>query len=243
VSERITFLLKVPPEATPGSHFGSVFVSALPPDIQQSGAAVGYDVANIIIMRVSGEADDRANIRQFSTKRFFNSEKNIDFNTRIENEGNVLVKPTGPVEIFNMLGKKVDVVTFNESQLSVFPGKVRNFEFNWTSEGTGFGRYEAVLSPVYGESGARKTMSSTVSFWILPVNIILPALAGLAFLLLITFLVVRLYIKRTLAHLAQGQTRIVRKRKSKSLSSTLLLVVVMLTVSALFLIVLLVLFA
>lgn len=250
VTERITFKVTVPQDATPCDHFGSIFVSATPPEIDTIGAAVGYDVANIINLRVAGECTDAANIRQFSTKRFFNGSKNIDFNVRIENNGSMLVRPVGPVEIYNMLGKRVDTFTFNESQASVFPkvkerddSGTREYMFNWTGEGTGFGRYEAVISPVYGEAGAKKTMSSTVSFWILPLNIILPALGGLAFLLLITYFFVRLYIRRTLAHLSYGQGRIVRRKKNKNVSATLLLVVVMLVVSALFMIVLLALFA
>lgn len=242
-SEQINFRLKVPEDATPGSHFGSVFVSAEPPEFDSVGAAVGYQVANIVSIRVAGDANEGANIREFSTDRFFHGSKNVTFVTRIENTGNVLVRPTGPVEIYNMLGKKVDMFTFNESQASVFPLKVREYSFSWTGEGTGFGRYEAVLSPVYGDSGARKTMSSTVSFWILPYNIIVPALISLAVLLLIVYVAVRLYIKRTIAQLSYGQTRIVRKRKKSGLSTTVLLVLVMLCVTALFLLVLLVLFA
>lgn len=243
VSERVNFTMQIPADATPGSHFGSVFISVDAPEIAQSGAAIGYQVANIISIRVSGEANEGANIRQFSTEKFFHGSKNVNFEARIENTGNVLVRPTGPVEIFNMLGKKVDTVSFNESQGAVFPGRVREYNFNWQGDGTGFGRYEVVMSPVYGETGARKTMSSTASFWILPLNIILPALGALAFILLLSFIFVRLYIKRTLAHLAHGQTRIVRRRKNKGVSATLLLVVVMLTVTAVFMIIMLVLFA
>jgi hypothetical protein len=243
VSERINFTMQVPTDATPGSHFGSVFISVDAPELKESGAAVGYEVANIISIRVTGDANEGANIRQFSTERFFHGSPNVSFKTRIENTGNVLVRPTGPVEIYNMLGKKVDTISFNESQGAVFPGREREYKFDWQGEGTGFGRYEVLLSAVYGDDGARMTMSSTASFWILPLNIILPALGGLAFILLISFVFVRLYIKRTLAHLAHGQTRIVRKRKNKGVSATLLLVVVMLTVTAVFMIIMLVLFA
>lgn len=242
-SERVVFTLEVPADATPGSHFGSVFISVDPPEIEKSGAAVGYQVANILITRVSGEANDSANIRQFATKKFFHGAKNVDFALRIENLGNVLVKPTGPVEITNMLGQKVDTFVFNEERASVFPGRIREYSFNWTGQGTGFGRYEALISTAYGDNGAKKTLSSTVSFWVLPMNIILPALAVLAFILLITFIFVKLYIRRTLAHLSQGQGRIVRKRRQQGLSATLLLTVVLLTVTAIFVIALLVLFA
>jgi Bacterial protein of unknown function (DUF916) len=243
VSERVGFTINVPTDAAPGSHFGSVFISVDPPEIQNSGAAVGYRVANIISIRVTGDADESANIRQFSTDRYFNGSKNIQFLARIVNTGNVLVKPSGPVEIKNMLGQTVDTFIFNENKNAVFPKSDREYKFTWTGEGTGFGRYEAVLSPVYGDAGAKMTMSSTVSFWILPLNIILPALGILTAVLLTTFIFVRLYIRRTLAHLSQGQGRIVRRRKQKGVSGTLLLAVVMLTVTAVFMIALLVLFA
>lgn len=242
-SQQVPFKLNVPQDAAPGSHFGSVIVSVDPPDLEGSGAAIGYRVANILSIRVSGDANESANIRQFSTNSFFYGSKNVDFSVRIENSGNVLVRPIGPVEIKNMLGQKVDTFVFNESQGAVFPGKVREYNFNWTGEGTGFGRYEAVISPVYGGSGAKKTISSTVSFWILPLHIIGPALGALALLLLITFVFVKLYIRRTLAHLSYGQSRVVRRRRNKGISATLLLVIVMLTVTALFMIVLLAIFA
>ena len=243
VSERVTFTMQVPKEATPGSHFGGIFISVDPPEIENSGAAVAYQVANIISIRVSGDAAESASIRQFSTARYFHGSKNVDFSVRIENTGNVLVRPSGPLEIFNMLGQKVDTITFNDSQNAVFPSDIREFNFNWQGEGTGFGRYEAVLSPGYGDVGAKKTMSSTASFWVLPMNIIGPALGVLAAVLLITFIMVRLYIKRTLAHLSSGGTRMVRRRKQKGMSATLLLIVVMILVTAVFLLVLLALFA
>ena len=242
-SQQFNFFVEVPGDAPPGSHFGSIFISVDPPEMNESGAAVAYEVANIISLRVSGEANENANIRQFSTNSFFYGSKNVDFSVRIENEGNVLVRPTGPLEITNMLGQKVDTIIFNESQGAIFPGKVREYSINWTGEGTGFGRYEAIVSPIYGDSGAKRTISSTVSFWILPMNIIGPALGALALVLLVTFVFVRVYIKRTLAHLSYGQTRIVRKRKRNGMSATLLLVIVMLTVTGLFMIALLILFA
>ncbi|MEK7462455.1 MAG: DUF916 domain-containing protein [Patescibacteria group bacterium] len=242
-SQQVNFTLAVPTEASPGSHFGSVFISVDPPEIQNSGAAVGYQVANIIIIRVTGDAQLNANIRQLSTDRFFNGGKDVDFTARIENNGNVFVRPIGPVEITNMLGQQVDSFVFNEERAGVFPSKVREYTFNWKGEGTGFGRYEAILSATYGDDGAKKTLSSTVSFWILPLNIIGPALAALALLLLITFVFVKLYIRRTLAHLSYSQSRIVHKRRKSGTSGTLLLMVVMLIVTVIFMLILLAVFA
>ncbi len=239
----VSFTLSVPQNASPGSHFGGFFVSVEPPDIEGSGAAVGYQVANIISIRVAGEAVESAMIRQFSTAKFFHGSQNVDFSVRVENSGNVLVRPVGPLVISNMLGKQITILNFNDTQRAVFPGGVRDYVLSWEGDEVGFGRYEALLSAVYGDEGAKKTMSSTVTFWILPMHIILPALGVLATILLLAYVFVRMYIRRTLAHLSHGGRRIVRRRKQSGSSATLLFIVVMMTVTALFLIVLLALFA
>lgn len=243
-SAPVDITITVPDNASPGGHFGGVFVSVEPPKIKNSGAAVGYQVASILSFRVDGEVIELADIRQFATDRYVYSTQNVEFMVRIENKGNVLVQPRGPLEIYNMLGNKVATFTFNEDQSGVFPYSTRDFEeVVWEREMVGFGRYEAVLSPVYGQDGAKHTMSSTVTFWILPMNIIGPALGVLAFLFLIIFVFVRVYIKRSLGHLHQSGRRIVRRNRRGGSSATLLLIVVTLTVTALFLIVLLALFA
>lgn len=242
-SETITFQIQVPDNASPGSHFGGVFVSVEPPNLERSGAAVGYQVAHLISLRIAGDVREEASIRQFSTSKYFYGSQNVDFNVRIENNGNTLVTPRGPLEIYNMLGVKVDTITFNETEAAVFPGETREYnKINWVGDSVGFGRYEAILSPSYGADGAIKTMSSTVSFWILPMSIIGPALGALAVILLVIFIFVRIYINRSLAHLSGGR-RMVRKKKKSSSTAILLLMVTMLSVTAVFMIILLALFA
>ena len=239
----IEVAITVPDDASPGSHFGGVFVSVDPPEIERSGAAVGYQVANIISLRVSGEAREEASIRQFSTDRFLYGSQNVDFSVRIENSGNTLIRPRGPLEVYNMLGEQVGKVMFNESEQAVFPGYTRSFEdVRWEGDGIGFGRYEAILSTVYGGEGAKQTISSTVTFWVLPTSIIFPALGAFAVTLLLSYIFARIYINRSLAQLQPGR-RVVRRRRKSGTSLLLLMLVTILTVTALFLIVLLALFA
>jgi hypothetical protein len=239
--KQFDFTLSVPADAE-CSHFGGIFVSAQPPEIRNSGASVGYQVANIVSIRINGDCEESASIRQFSTGKFLYGSQNIDFNVRIENSGDVLVRPTGPLEVTNSLGRTVGTVNFNEGRSGIFPGETREFDdVNWIGDGIGFGRYEARVTPVYGEDGARKTMTSTVTFWVLPLNIIGPAAAVLGVSLLVTIIGVKVYIKRRLAQLTTGR-RLVR-RKSAGSSNTLLLVVAILTVLALFMLVMLALFA
>jgi hypothetical protein len=238
-----TFTVAVPPDAPPCNHFAGVFVTMEPPELSENGASIGYEVANIVSLRVSGECLESAKIRQFSTDNYIYGSPNVTFNLRIENDGNTLVRPMGPVEITNMFGQQVDGgLIFNESAAAVFPTDTREFTFDWSGEGYGFGRYEAVVSPIYGEEGAKQTMSSTVTFWVLPVKIVLPALGILATLLLVVYVGVRIYVRRKLAYYAAGSTRRIAGRQQAG-NPILLIFLVMLSVSALFFIALLILFA
>ena len=243
--EEVTVPIKisVPDDATPGSHFGGVFVSMQPPRLRSVGASVGYEVANIISIRISGDVTQNAQIRSFKTDNLVYGKTDITFMTEVENKGNILVRPIGPLDVYNMFGKKVVSMTVNDSEGGVFPYTRRTFEINWKDEGLGFGRYQAVVSMAYGEGGRRATVSSTASFWILPMNIITPALIILGVLLLASYIAVRMYVRRTLATMSGGRRVVRRRRRSRGSSTLLLVAIVMLGVTALFLLTLLVLFA
>lgn len=242
-SKIFDFYLSVPDNAAPASHFGGIFISVNPPEINTVGAAVAYQVANIISIRVSGEAVEESTIRQLSTDKFLYGSQNVNFSVRIENVGNVLARPSGPLQIKNMLGQVVATLVFNETQNAVFPQSIREFTLDWKGNGPGFGRYEAVLSAVYGDTGARKTMSNSVSFWVLPMSVIVPALVALFVLLLIVHTFVQLYIRKRLTNFTHTGGRVVQNRRKKVNPAVLLIIVVTLLVTAMFLFALLVLFA
>ncbi len=242
-SANINFTLNVPENASPGSHFAGIFVSVEPPRLRSTGASVAYEIANIISIRVAGDAVESAQIRQFSTSKYIYGSTNIDFLIRIENEGNVLVRPMGPLEVNNMFGKRAAMLTFNEALAGVFPKTTREFTITWEGEGTGFGRYEAVLSPVYGDLGRKNTISSTVTFWILPMNIIGPSAIVLAIVLATIYIGVKLYVRRTMAVASAGSTRRLVRTKRRNEFPVFLVIFSMLGITALFLIILLLLFA
>jgi len=241
--ENIVFTLNVPDEASPGSHFGGIFISVDPPRLRENGAAVGYEVANIISIRVAGDAVESAKIRQFSTSKYFYGSTDIEFLARIENDGNVLVRPTGPLEVNNMFGKRVALFVFNDTLAGVFPNTARNFNISWQDESPGFGRYEAILSPGYGSEGTKYTISSTVTFWILPMNIIGPAAIFLAIVLIAIYVGVKLYVRRKVAVMSAGTTRRLVRNRRRGEFPLLMVFVAMLMVTALFLIILLLLFS
>lgn len=235
----------VPENASPGSHFGGIFASVEAPRLRTIGAGVGYEVGAIISIRVAGDTVESARIREFSTDKLIYSEQTVEFTARIENSGNVLMRPIGPVSIQNMFGREVGSVVMNPNRGGVFPRTERTFKATWEEEGVGFGRYQAIVAMAYGDAGRINSIDASVSFWILPLNIILPVLGILTLVILILYVIVRLHIRNTVQRLStRGGKRVVHRRRRDTGTSKLVLVTIaLLATVVIFLMGLLILFA
>jgi hypothetical protein len=186
---------------------------------------------------------ENVQVKSFYTGSLIHSNQIVDFYTQVENNGTVFERPTGYLEIFNIFGQKVATRTFNEIGTSIPPQSVQNFNITWEGDGQGFGRYQAILSVVHGEKDRQSTSIRTSSFWILPVHIILPVLGVLAFLLLSTYISMKLDVQKAISHNRDGIPLVLKKRKILDVSTLLLVTIVMLALTALFLIIILILFA
>jgi hypothetical protein len=242
-TREVVVTIRIPEDAPPGSHFGGINISADAPRLRESGAGISYGVSNIVTVLVDGDINEAAIIRSLSTSRYLYGGIDVTFEAQVENQGNTLLRPVGPLEVTNMFGSKVATLTMNESQAGVFPDFTRTFQLEWQDQNPGLGKYQAVLSLAYGSDGSSQTMTSTVSFWVLPLNIVLPALGGLVLLLLVTYIAVRIYVRRAISHHSGGARRVKGGRRSAGLPLGLLLLIVMLVVTALFLLILLALVA
>lgn len=240
----IPITITVPENATPGSHFGGVFVSVEPPRLREIGAGIGYEVASIISIRISGDIIDSARIRSFSTDKLFYGSKHVEFTAKVENQGNILIRPRGPLTITSMFGGDPQLQVVNDSLAGVFPGTVRDFVFTWEDEGLGFGRYEAVLALGYEGQNGQKTIDASVVFWVFPAKVIVPFIAVILMLIAGVYLLSRMYINRAIVR-ASGGRRIPagRYRRQVGISRLAFVMTSLLAVLVLFLIAVLVFFA
>lgn len=244
-SAEIPVTISVPESATPGSHFGGVFVSMEPPKFRETGASVGYQVVSVISILINGDVIDTARVRSFSTDKLIYSTKNVVFTAKVENQGNILIRPHGLVSITGMFGGDPEVFTVNENLAGVFPGTMRDLTFTWESDGIGFGRYEAVLALVYeGENRGQKTIDATLVFWVFPIKIVLAILAIIITIFALGYVFTRYYINQAIMRAAGGR-RIVspRYRRQVGLSRFAFVFVSILSLIVVFLLVILVLFA
>ncbi len=241
----VPFTIRVPNDASPGAHFGGVFLDARPPKQRENGAAIGLKIGSIINLRIAGDAVEDAQLREFSTGHIvYGSAAQVDIQTRIANLGNVLLRPHGLIEITDMRGSKVGVVKVNDIGAGVFPATDKTFTETWEYDGVAFGRYQAVVSMVYGEDG-RKTVSAATSFWVLPLKPILTVLGTLFAALLVLYMLVRMYISRKLREMSGGRGGgdLYARRNQSPVPKLLIIALALLFLAIMFLVLLFLMFA
>lgn len=241
----IPFVITVPLDAAPGSHFGGVFLDAETPKLRTTGAAIGIKVGSIISLKISGEVIEEVRLREFSSNKVVYNEPVVSFEVKAENMGNTLSRPHGLIEVANMMGTQVASVRVNEKGSPIFPGGDKIYSADWTSDRFSFGRYQAVVSMVYGDDG-RTTITAATSFWVLPLKFIVLTLGSLVGLVGLLYAFTQMYIRRTLARM--GVTKrtdmgMYARRYQKSSSRLMVVMVSLVVVSVFFLGLLFLLFA
>ncbi len=246
-TKTISFSVKIPSDASPGSHFASVFFSDKPIAPTTSGTGVGFNVGSIVSLRISGDIREEALLQEFSTSKLIYATANVDFRTKVQNLGNVLVQPTGIIQVTNMFGREVAKVPVNTSLASVFPKSSRTYPSTWKSDGFEFGRYQAIVSLVYG-TDARKTIYSTTSFWVLPLVPILIVLGVLFGIVLLVYLLMKSFIRNKLRGMGvpnatRADTDFYKKKYQKSSSRLIVVAMAVLLACLVFLVLMFVIFA
>ncbi|MGH7197013.1 MAG: hypothetical protein ACREGJ_04615 [Candidatus Saccharimonadales bacterium] len=196
-TKTLEFPINVPKDAEPGGHYAVVRFTGTAAAAEQNGVELSASIGLLVLLQVSGEIKEEASLLDFYTATpkelnrtgFFETAP-ISFVQRVQNSGNVHIKPTGTVEVINMFGQKVATLRVNgdpsnakDQPRSVLPDSVRRFD-QTLSDAWMFGRYEAKLKMTYGQSGT--PVESTITFWVVPhklVAIVLVVGTGLFFLL------------------------------------------------------------
>jgi hypothetical protein len=227
---QIPYRITVPVDAEPGTHSAAIFITKEADETVAMGAGVGFHVASLVSMRVSGDIVDDLLVRSFSTKRVFNTTASAEFTVRLENNGNVTQRPQGVIAIHDMLGNKVADVPFNETGGGILPHAERVFNAPWSSDSFSLGRYTVMLSVVYGDE-VRKTITRELSFWVVPIKELGIALGTIVLLLGIAFLSLRAYVRKELRRAghtpksAETRERTFAQRLSRTLGWLIVLIV------------------
>jgi hypothetical protein len=198
-SVQVPFVVTAPDDATPGSHFAAIQISTVPPSQAiETGVATAQVISSLLFVRVAGAIEESAAIRSFTASNAFSTEPQTDITLRVENFGNVHVRPVGEILIRNMWGgiRGTIPVNVNTSFGNTLPGTIRTYDYQWRRAPSllDIGRYSAKVSLAYGTE-ARQFATSETSFWVIPVRPLLVLVGIILSVILFIFAVSRWYVR------------------------------------------------
>lgn len=186
--ERVTLPVEVsvPPDAEPGGRYGSLLVETVTPPGEGTGTAIVSRIGVLFFVRVPGDVNEQGELVQFTTKndRQYFASGPIAFELLFDNSGSVHLNPYGRLTIENVLGEVVGEVDIDP--WFALPDSLRLREVTWDRPYL-IGRYtaRAEINRGYGNV----VDAADVTFWVIPVKLILGVLAGVALLLLLLRLI------------------------------------------------------
>lgn len=204
-SRTVTAQVTIPANAEPGGHYGVVRFSGQAPEVEDTGVGLSASAGTLLLIRVDGDINEQASLASFFTaingnQTFLFETSPISFVTRINNEGNIHVKPVGSIEVKNAFGGIVTTIPLNAEKSNVLPDSIRRFDTQYDG-GWMIGYYTANLTLGYGTTG--QALTSTISFWVIPYRLILAALLVLVTVGYILSRLVKVYNKRIITKATQ----------------------------------------
>lgn len=176
-SKSISYTIKAPLNAEPGSHFGVAFFKATKLAKAETQLKVGTQIGMLIFVTVPGNQLQKGKILDFSAPCFVQKGP-VDFTIKFENTGTVHFEPKGSIKITNIFNKEVGNIPV--AGQAVLPTGVRDLTARWNTAGFLLGRYKAVLSITDGEGNV--LTADSIAFYAFPVWYILGFLLTVAVL-------------------------------------------------------------
>ncbi len=182
----VNVIITVPETAQAGGYFGALRFAPVDP---AGGGQVNLSasVASLILMTVPGDAIEKLELTDFKILQdgqsgsFFTTPKNILATVRFENKGNIQLGPFGKVTV-QQGDKVVYDADFNNSNPRevVLPDSARRWDIPLDKIGD-FGYYTVTGVFTYGK--ANQTFEVKQSFWVVPVWMIITAIATVVVLI------------------------------------------------------------
>lgn len=198
----IPFSLNIPKDAAPGDHYAAIIVGTVPSNSNASGTnvSVAAKVSSLLFVRVRGNVLEQGDLREFRSSQSLYQTADAELIMRMENNGNVRIKPEGQIDIYNMWGKLRGSIPINEQSGfgNVLPSAVKQSVFSWSGERNLFeiGPYRAKVTLFYGDP--KRTITAATTFWVLPIISTSLVLGILLFFLIFTIWTVRRFVRRSL---------------------------------------------
>lgn len=139
----IPFSLNIPSDAAYGYYMTISFAQDNSSPLQRSGASITGAAAIPLLLNVRKPgAKAEGKLVEFSTTNYVNEYLPVDFAIKVQNTGNIHIKPHGNIFISNGTNSDVAILDVNSGLGSVLPQSARIFDASWDD---GFAVMEPVL--------------------------------------------------------------------------------------------------
>jgi len=164
-SQQFTFTINAPYNAEPGGHFGSIVFATVPSSTTKGvGAALSEQIASLVLLEIPGNVKEQADVVSFNTDKPFYQFGPVNFVTRVRNDGDVHIQPSGAILVKGMFGQQFNVPI---EQLNILPNAIRIIPAALNKHFL-IGKYDATLVGTYGTKDEQ--LSATTEFYAFPVE-------------------------------------------------------------------------
>lgn len=206
-SRQLTLTVNVPDNAEAGGHYGIIRFSGVPPGKEPGTVSLNASVGTLLLARVAGNITENLqiksmNVQQKGKNKSVVNNGPVDIVTKVENTGNVHVKPVGTMTVKDMFGKVVGTFEFGSPTKNVLPHSTRTYTQRFDKKWM-FGRYTVNVQAAYGTTGG--VLMGSTSFWVIPFKLIIFIIVIVALLILLGRRLQKRYDKRVMRRVQQNK--------------------------------------
>lgn len=197
----------VPPDVKSGGYYAAVTVSQAPAEIVASnGATIEAKTALLVLFTVKGGTALKAGLLDFieAKPHLIHTDLQEHFVYRVQNQGNVHLTPKGVITFKDIFGRVIFTADANPIKSRVLPMSTRKFSVDVDGVKNGFldqVRFQArtfAIGPITAtlliDEEGLSPMTAHVSFFLLPIQLILVVIG----MIIVLFLGYRLVSKKVL---------------------------------------------
>lgn len=165
----VNYTIRVPENATPGGHYGVLFVETIPPANNKANSIMRRKRLGLIVYATVKGTFKTAGSSEAISIPFFQLKPPITASQRVTNTGNSDFTVTGTMNVYDAFGAKKYTLT---KDYTVLPDSIRKMPFEWT-DAPWFGLYKVELTTKYLKTISTKTSYVLVSpLWVYLVLVI-----------------------------------------------------------------------
>ncbi len=210
----VPFTVTIPSGVESGSYFAAITISTTPSEVvATNGASIEAKTAVLLFVTVSGETIEKLALLDFVTPDGpIQTLHDVSYAFRIQNQGNVVVKPTATVTVKDIFSRTILVKDVNTEEGRVLPGSTRTFsgELETIPDGfleTVFKQFDLfAVGPVTATLSVKNgtdEQSAQIEYWMIPWQLLISMAVDVLILILIWKGIVRL--KRRLSTIRTGR--------------------------------------